>query len=159
MDSNDDPSMEQDPLAIPSEYSNDENALAFKPEPQQAPSEHHSANTTDAESNNSDKHSNISSADNASSSNELFSEQNLIKPELLSEQANDNQASRENHQLLQQQQQQYIQTDNNKPQTSQSYDNDNNLQQQAHEQHKAFSHSIENLSKTSDKCTPNDIKM
>lgn len=30
---------------------------------------------------------------------------------------------------------------------------------QQHEPHKTFSHSIENLSKTTEKCTPNEIKM
>lgn len=32
-------------------------------------------------------------------------------------------------------------------------------QQNLHEPHKTFSHSIENLSKTTEKCAPNDIKM
>jgi hypothetical protein len=34
-----------------------------------------------------------------------------------------------------------------------------NMQQNLHEPHKTFSHSIENLSKTTEKCAPNDIKM
>lgn len=32
-------------------------------------------------------------------------------------------------------------------------------QQNLHEPHKTFSHSIENLSKTTEKCAPNDMKM
>jgi hypothetical protein len=32
-------------------------------------------------------------------------------------------------------------------------------QQNLHEPHKTFSHSIENLSKTTEKCPPNDMKM
>lgn len=51
-------------------------------------------------------------------------------------------------------------------QMSSNYDqqkmNHLSLQQQQpnlHEPHKTFSHSIENLSKTTEKCAPNDIKM
>jgi hypothetical protein len=33
------------------------------------------------------------------------------------------------------------------------------MQQSLHEPHKTFSHSIENLSKTTEKCPPNDMKM
>lgn len=33
------------------------------------------------------------------------------------------------------------------------------IQHHNHEPHKTFSHSIENLSKTTEKCTPNEIKM
>lgn len=50
-------------------------------------------------------------------------------------------------------------------QMSSNYDqqkmNHMNMQQQQnlHEPHKTFSHSIENLSKTTEKCAPNDMKM
>jgi hypothetical protein len=48
-------------------------------------------------------------------------------------------------------------------QMSSNYDpqklNQMTMQQNLHEPHKTFSHSIENLSKTTEKCPPNDMKM
>lgn len=49
---------------------------------------------------------------------------------------------------------------NNYANSDQQKNNHMNMQHQhLHEPHKSFSHSIENLSKTTEKCAPNDIKM
>lgn len=57
---------------------------------------------------------------------------------------------------------QRLQYDANHPMSS-NYDhqkmNQLSMQQNLHEPHKTFSHSIENLSKTTEKCAPNEIKM
>lgn len=76
--------------------------------------------------------------------------------------ANDPSIKHEEHPLNNEQRLQY---DGNH-QMSSNYANDqqkmNQLsmqQQNLHEPHKTFSHSIENLSKTTEKCAPNEMKM
>jgi hypothetical protein len=74
---------------------------------------------------------------------------------------NDPSMKREEHPINEQR----LQYDANHQMSSNYANNDQqklnhmNMQQNLHEPHKTFSHSIENLSKTTEKCAPNDIKM
>lgn len=75
---------------------------------------------------------------------------------------NDPSMKREEHPLNHEQRLQYDanhQMSSNYANNDQQKINHMNMQQNLHEPHKTFSHSIENLSKTTEKCAPNDIKM
>lgn len=78
--------------------------------------------------------------------------------------ANDPSIKHEEHPLNNEQRLQYDanhQMSSNYANNDQQKMNQLNMQQQQnlHEPHKTFSHSIENLSKTTEKCAPNEMKM
>lgn len=151
----------QDPLALPNESSsglyNNSNSNETTPTSQ----DHHeicgnltSSTVVAAQSNNNSNNNNCSDKENNLNDGAIYSNETTIKHEEGNSLVDDRRLQFDsNHQIAN------SNYSSNDPRKFHHMSMQHLPQQQQHEPHKTFSHSIENLSKTTEKCTSNDMKM